>query len=326
MAETADIAKMADEVSRRIFSVFGWNKRPHKDRNWPCVAPEHKKKTHPSDVVFSYDSPVEPHRIYLNTDLKSYARKSITKDALEKALKSLSLAVDCANRSEKWQELYVDPQSSFHVHGLLFIYNHDGNFDKDFDAILADVKPSLLKLKGKNRLYVFGPRQIEYLQTVASDILTSRGLEGEEKLPPASKCKFFHPDLVRARVTTKTLTAATAEMLQSPWLVLQYEAPSGSADHLGYIVYYRDKCETVDELKFLLDYLFRFQLVDDHNKIEIRAPFAVKTATALFATAKEQYAKDYFDFAEFKRRLERISLRSIPETKTKFSEEEMGME
>lgn len=326
MAETADIAQMADEVSRRIFSIFGWNRRPHRDRNWPCVAPEHKKRTHPSDVVFSYDSPVEPHRIFLNTDLKSYARSSITKDAIESALQSLSLAVDCANRSQQWQELYVDPETPFHAHGLLFIYNHDGEYDKDFDGLLANVKPTLLKLKGRNRLYVFGPSQIEYLDIVAHDIQLSRGREGDDKLPPSSQCSFFHPDLVRARVTTKTLSAATAEMLLAPWLVLQYEAVTGGADHMGYIVYYRGKCESADELKYMLDYLFRFQLVGDRNKIEIRAPFASSNATALFATAKEQYAKDYFDFAEFKKRLERISLRSIPRAISKFSEVELGMD
>ena len=326
VAETADIAKMAEEVSRRIFSIFGWERRPHRDRNWPCTAPEHKKKTHPSDVVFSYDSPVEPNRIFLNTDLKSYARSSITKDGVEKALQSLSLAVDCANRNEHWQQLYANPELGYHVHGLLFIYNHDGGYDKDFDNLLADVKLSLLKMKGKNRLYVFGPRQIEYLDMVAYDIQFSRGQEDEGRLPPSSQCHFFHPDLVRARVTTKTLKAATAEMLLAPWLVLQYEAPSESSDHLGYLIYYREDCSSADELKFLLDYLFRFQLVGDRNKIQIRAPFAVSNATAIFETAKEQYAKDYFDFPEFKKRLERISLRSIPRVNSSFSETQMGLD
>lgn len=277
-------------------------------------------------MVFSYESPVEANRIYLNTDLKSYARGSITKDAIETALQSLSLAVDCANRSEKWQGLYVDPDSGFHVHGLLFIYNHDGEYDKDFDAILAEVKPGLLKLKSKNRLYVFGPQQIAYLDMVATDIALSRGKETDDKLPPSDKCKFFHPDLVRSRVTTKTLTAATAEMLQAPWLVLQYETTSPNEDHLGYVVYYRGPCESVDEVKFIIDYLFRFQLVGDRNKIEIRAPFASKDATARFETAKEQYAKDYFDFDEFKKRLARISLRTIPRIVSRFAEDEMGLD
>ena len=139
MAETANIAKIAQIVSDEIFSVFGWKRRPHKDQNWECVVPSHRKATHPSDVVFSYDSPLENGRVYLTVDVKSYQRSVITKNKVEEALLSLSMSAECANQSEEWQDLYVDPTTNARVHGMLFVFNHDGNYDKDFTKLLSTI-------------------------------------------------------------------------------------------------------------------------------------------------------------------------------------------
>lgn len=166
MAETATIARMAEEVSKGIFSIFGWERRPHRDQNWACVTKNHKKKTHPSDAVFSYESPLEHGKVYLTTDLKSYAAATITKDKLEEALKSLSISAECANQSEEWQQIYADTESNFRVYGMLFIYNHDGEYDKNFPSVLSLVKQSLVKVKANFRLFVFGPADITYLTTL----------------------------------------------------------------------------------------------------------------------------------------------------------------
>ena len=92
------------------------------------------------------------------------------------------------------------------------------------------------------------------------------------------------------------------------------------------MVYYREPAASVDELKFFIDYLFRFQLVAEAVRIEIRAPFAHMNATAFFATAKEQYAKEYFEFPEFKKRLEQITFNAITMVQTQFSTVELGMD
>ncbi|HEY5891820.1 MAG TPA: hypothetical protein VIT91_01190 [Chthoniobacterales bacterium] len=283
----------------------------------------HKKKTHPSDAVFSYESPLEHGRVYLTTDLKSYAAATINKDKLEEALKSLSISAECANQSEEWQQLYADPESNHRVYGMLFIYNHDSDYDKNFPMLLALVKQNLVKVKANYRLFVFGPPEITYLYNVANDILRKRGAH---ELPSAKHCKFYHPDLVRARVTSNTLKAATAEMLLSPWQVLEYEPTELTNNQRGYVVYYREPAAAVDELKFLIDYLFRYQLVADSVRIEIRAPFADSKASAYFATAKEQYAKEYFNFPEFEKRLEQITFSSIPTVLSQFSTTQLGMD
>jgi hypothetical protein len=80
MAETVNIAKMAGKNSDEIFSVFLWDKRGPLNHNWDCLKRgEHKKLTHPSDVVFFYDEPYRAVRTYVQTDLKSYQASSISK-------------------------------------------------------------------------------------------------------------------------------------------------------------------------------------------------------------------------------------------------------
>src|SRR5579864_3009862 len=108
MPETSKIAEIAEKVSDDILKVFGWTRRPARDRNWPCCTEKHKKTTHPSDVVFSYDDPIEHSSIFVTTDLKSYARDSITLLQVKKALKDLAMTIECAAKSAHWQELYVN--------------------------------------------------------------------------------------------------------------------------------------------------------------------------------------------------------------------------
>src|SRR5581483_1019545 len=99
MAETAQIAEIAEKASGEIFSVFGWERRPPKDRNWDCVTAQHKKATQHSDVVYSYEDPVEASNIFFTTDLKSYAKETISQDKVKAALKSLAISAECAVKS-----------------------------------------------------------------------------------------------------------------------------------------------------------------------------------------------------------------------------------
>src|SRR5688572_30505329 len=133
MSENENIAKMAEKLSREIFSVFGWEAKGPRNHNWSCVNIErHKKKkakTHPSDVVFKYQDPHIGRDIYLTTDLKSYGSESIKSFKIEKKLKDIAQAVECANGSPVFQELYVDTNAQWRAAGLLFLYNHDGYYD-----------------------------------------------------------------------------------------------------------------------------------------------------------------------------------------------------
>ena len=321
MAEAANIAKMAVRVSDDIFKVFGWIARPHKDLNFPCEVKEHRKKTHPTDVVFSYDSPVEENAVYLNVDLKSYAADSISSTAIRDAVNNLILSVACANRSDVWRTRYVGDETNYDVHGLLFVYNHDAGFDRNWERLLFDTKITGAKLQANQRVYVLGPSDILYLVSVADDIKRQRG---DDALPKASHCWFYYPDMSITRVKRTLNKAATLEILTAPWQVLRYQESSGGK--AGTYCYYRGTGETSDEFKFLIDYLFRSALVGDEGIISIRMPFAATDSSARFASAKDEYWKAHHSLPEFKQRLDRIVHASIPRMRDRFDETILGMD
>jgi hypothetical protein len=74
----------------------------HTNINWPCENQEkHEVKTHPSDVVFWYDEPYSQSRTYVNCDLKSYAKGSITAGSVREAIESLAKTLSCAEVSQE---------------------------------------------------------------------------------------------------------------------------------------------------------------------------------------------------------------------------------
>jgi hypothetical protein len=178
MAETANIAKMAEKISADVFSVFGWESRALANHNWNCVELEkhHKKKgikTHPTDAVFSYLDPYLGQQVYVNTDLKSYSSGSLESLDLTRSLRSLARATECANKSQEWQQLFVETGSNHSVIGLLFVYNHDGEYDKDFETELEKLAPStnlLFARKGSSE----SGQQVARTTKLACDHLTGK--------------------------------------------------------------------------------------------------------------------------------------------------------
>ena len=143
--ETGSIAEMAKRVSRDVFKWFKWQLVPLYDQNFDCLkqekhAPTKKQEhTHPVDVVFTYNDPYLDHPVLLNSDLKSYSKSSITSPNIRSALRSLALTIDCARVSEEWRARY-DKTGTAEIRGLLFVYNHDAEWDRDFANLLLPPK------------------------------------------------------------------------------------------------------------------------------------------------------------------------------------------
>jgi hypothetical protein len=327
MAETSDIAEIANKASNEIFSVFGWDRRPPKDRNWQCVTEKHKKETHPSDVVFCYEDPVEHSTVYFTTDLKSYARQTVTQTSVKTALKSLAMSAECAAKCAGWRDLYVNPPQNYHVRGLLFIYNHDGGFDLNFGNWLKDTTSASIKLRRPVKLYTLGPKEIRYLFTVANDIKRQRGTD--RSLPDANNCSFFYPDLVRVRVKSNYCKAATIEVLTGPWQILRYKNAGIDGNQHGHYVYYAGDGSQPEEFKYIFDYLFRHRLVLPNENISIRMAQGCETAKLNFENAKEQYVMDFFPYVpmeDFKKRLSVITFSRVDAVIQTFSDLDLGLE
>jgi len=331
VAETSKIALMATKLSEEMFSEFFWIKVGPEDANWPCEDVEHHHvETHPADVVFYYDEPYSLKRTFIHCDLKSYAKKTITQTAVHGAIESLAKQVACAEKSEAWRQMYMHGNVTPDVCGMLFVYNHDGEFDRDFSAsLLATVKDERLPLPRNSRLYVLGPRDIFWLDNVRYDIRQLRGSAGPATLPAAQHCKYFYPQLDgRANLQPDKARAATLEMLTSPWIVLEYKHGPGHAQR-GFIVYYRRSGETEEEFMYLLDYLRHYQVLDEGTKVEVRLLEGDIAASAHFQKAQQRYIESFGDSArstELAAKVSAIKYSKMTQVITEFSSIELGME
>lgn len=191
MPETGPVARMAEVLAGRLFSVFKWTSFGPINQNWNCKRPdEHGVKTHPTDLVFYYDEPYSSKRSFFQFDLKSYAKASIKAGEIRNALHSLANQVTCANVSERWQEMYTDGASNFQVHGVLFVYNHDGNYDSNFADLLKKIKLDAIQIPKSSRLYIIGPDDVFWLNNVALDITLMRG---SGRYPSERNSSFYYP-------------------------------------------------------------------------------------------------------------------------------------
>jgi hypothetical protein len=309
-------------LSSEVFSIFLWQQVGPKNVNFGCQKEaSHKTKTHPTDVVFSYFQPYSTAKVYICADLKSYAKTSISKVAVTSALKSLASAISCAEISQEWQQLFVGKEQTAEVWGMLFVYNHDGEYDKDFRKHLSDIRPETLDIPKGAKILVLGPEEIRWLDNVSHDIVF---LRGKSVLPPPSKCKFVHPHLSRHANRNPSLArGATIEMLTGPWIMLECETDEGRRNVL---VYYRRSGEEVEEFLYLIDYLKTYQVLGPNVDVAIRALEPHAAAAAAFDKAVKRYALEIGEDTEVAQCAMRMKFASISKVKTSFSQVEIGMD
>lgn len=322
MSETGNIEELAKIISKDIFKVFKWESCSLKDVDWSCELEHHEKKTHPSDVVFYYNHPYTGGRVYVNTDLKSYKKSSISKSSVQKALESLALAVECANVSQDWQDKFLtDDELRFEVMGLLFIFNNDNEYDKEFNVVLNDVNKEKINLAKGNKLAVFGPQNINYLLNVAGDI---KHRIADDLLPRSEDYTFYYPDMVmNKRHGEEWGQAATFEYLTAPWLLIKHrETETVKA---GFLIYYQRKGETVDEFIYFLDTLSYYQLLLQSDPIVVRFVGASQGALRNFEKAKAEYLKSWGEDSARRKQMEKIEAGHITRVVAEYSPMEIGM-
>jgi hypothetical protein len=315
---------MAEKISTEIFDEFRWEMLPATNINWKCINPIHEKKTHPSDVVFTYKEPYKNIRTYINCDLKSYASGSITSGTIHATLNNLSLAISCADLSKEWQKTYKRYRDSFQIVGLLFIYNHDSEFDKNFYNLLNQALLLKINVAKNKKIIVFGPEDICYFNTIVNDI---KVLRGDGKIGKRDDCSYYFPDLITKKLeSTGESFAATIEMLTSPMQVLRYKIPANKAA-TGFKIYYRRSGRTIEEFIYLFDYLFHFQIIENDSikEVEFRLANPDKHALSLFETAKTEYAIRFQNDKEFSKRFSKIKCSTITNVVKRYSEIEIGM-
>jgi len=321
MSETGNIEELAKIVSDDIFKWFKWNVCPVKDTDWACVTPDHKKKTHPADAVFYYDDPYSGSSVYINTDLKSYKKGSISATGLSKALVSLSMAVECANISEDWQKKYLVADFGFdRVIGMLFIFNHDNEFDKDLADIVESIEFEKIHIQESVKLILLDPLKIRTLVNVVNDM---KGLVADNSLP-RTEYTFFYPDLVMAkRHGEEWCQPASIEALTSPWLIIKHKNTNQIEE--GFLIYYHMDGDTVDEFVYLIDAMSHYQMLLSNKPIRVRFTDPGGEAANNFNKAKIEYLKMWGADEAREAQLNRIEARTISRVLPNYCPMEIGM-
>ena len=323
MAETNNIAQLAEIVSDDLFARFFWRRTGSWNQNWPCENPKHlPRKTHPSDVVFYYDEPYSLRRAYFNCDLKSYSSSRINTGVIQSALEDLAQALTCMEVSEAWHKMYVHEGSSPFLCGLLFIYNHDGDYDRNFDYLLSSVKYDDIRIPKGSQIIILGPQQIRWLDNVRYEMVYMRG---NKDLPDEQFCRFEYPHLVRKKkVQIEIARAATVDMLTGPWITLGYDAANGKPP--GILVFYRGKGASAEEFLYLIDYLMHYQMVKPGLSIRVRTLEPDPNAAAHFERAIVECTDKYRGGEEIAGLFRGIEYKQIAQVHRSFSQIEVGMD
>lgn len=350
--ETSAIAKMAAHASSELFDWFKWERVKLPDQNFNCVKQnEHAPRktaqhTHPVDAVFHYHDPYLNRDVYLNTDLKSYAAGSIDASSIFPALKSLACAIDCARLSQEWSERYMNNEAPAEVRGMLFVYNHDADYDKSFYELLQtpikrrvdkDPKPVHLEnlpIADGQSIHIFEPSLISYLTTLTVDAAQLHN-KGEF---PETQYEFFYPELKLAKTSgEKYKRPATVEMLAGPYLIVRHDKVVKYNEELktveerypeGFLIYYNRDGSTAEEFAYLLDILSGFQILDGGHKIRIRMISANpgKDPRSQFERAINLYAQEW-NFDKYKLdRLKEIEFELVELARFSFSRTNIGWE
>lgn len=207
---------------------------------------------------------------------------------VEKTLKSLGQTIACAKRSQEWKGKYIIDDESYDIRGLLFVYNHDNQSNKDFYDFFFPPKP----IKGKRaaaikidklgierdiQIHIIEPKAINYMITINADI---EHLISNKKFPSEyNEYGFYYPQLTLHKSSQNHLNKpATIELITSPYLIIKhkktktYDREGKEQVHYceGYLIYYNREGNEDMEFLYLLDALSNFQIFDGRNLIRIR--------------------------------------------------------
>jgi len=348
VAENGPIEELAKIVSSKIFERFKWSISGPCDQDFGCIDEENHKPldkkqahTHPVDVVFSYKDPYLNKTILLNTDLKSYSKGSINPDMIEKALTSLGYTISCAQYSPEWRDKYNICVGESEVRGLLFVYNHDNDFDHDFYDFFDPPKPAGRKRKPKavkldnikvsdgQQIHIIEPKSISYMLSIIADM---NELIRDNQFP-REEYGFYYPQLTYHKViVTDDYLPATIESLTAPFLIIKHDAVYSYDRELqkevevypaGYVVYYNRPGSTDMEFYYLFDLLTNYQILNGKNNIRIRIATKDRNDSirSHFKRALQKYAFDWNYDDSAKEKLLSMDIYLVPTVKEFYSTE-----
>lgn len=285
MAETVNIGKMAELISKEIFSYLGWSVSGPMNENSECVDESHCRKTHPADIVFSYPEPYEDKITHILCDLKSYAKGSVNSNTIKDAIANLNQSLSCARKNIDWKEKHIFTEKNVNIKGMLFIYNHDNEYDAEFQSIFLKASESI-NIDSGNFISVVGPQKILYLSNICSNIVNLRG----KKVLPSEGGGFFYPEQPIKKIYHDPANLPlTLEQISGSFHIFKYFEDNANNIVNGLDVYVKDKEDEYKNFQYLFDYLRKYNCIQSAKKIRIFAPFSKASTRTNFEKALRLY-------------------------------------
>jgi hypothetical protein len=338
--ELVNIGRIAEKISDDLFSFFKWEIVGPSNLNYLCVQKEiHAKGKsgdhhHPTDVVFRYFDPYANKTVYMHTDLKSYAKGSIGTTEIRKALVSLAKSIDCAYISPDWRDRYLLIRGEKKIiSGMLFVFNHDDQYDRDFYDHFKGLKSDNLHVKEGQQLHIVEPALINYIATLRQDInsLVANGTF------PRRKYTFLYPEMTLHKAAGDYWARpATMEMIASPYLIIHHGEVHDLDDDghkvktfgEGYVIYYRRSGASEYEFMYLFDALSRFQILNGDKEKKIRIRIICKDSSdkliSNYRSAIANYVREWNEDEHRRNILERIDLQVVTMAVHNYKAEHIG--
>ena len=266
-------------------------------------------------------------QVLLCPDLKSYASDSIGYATVRDWLISITKGTVCSLASSEWKQRY-SIEGSYEIRGLLFVYNHDGRFDKPFYSFIHEYPnpphvgggraPKRFHLKELNvpanvKLHIIEPLLIDNVLSVKHDLDVMRNAGKAPRSDNYAPISFYYPNRQRfkSRMTPQECPA-TIELINGPFFIMTYDnyidyepdpndpgKPIQIPKNRGNIIYYRESGNTVDEFLYLIETLMMYELISENCDTRIRHCTREKASTAKqnFLSAIEKYCV-MWDYSE----------------------------
>ena len=240
-------------------------------------------------------------------------------------LEDLAKSVECAHKSSCFSEAFGITGSVEVVEGMLFLYNHDGEYNKDFDQRLQQVASKSLGLCADQRIYILMPDRITYLHSVAHDIkqrIAKLTFENDYK-----DYDFYSPDLRVSAVKGKKHGALPIEFMVGPWMFVSFKTKRNGH---RLVIYFDANGDTPDDFTTLFDAIISYNLLEDDLNMEVVLQKCDPKAPIHFESARSSYAKlnrgkSDDSLSSFEQRLGQITFTTAPQVKPSYIENEMAI-
>lgn len=328
MAENAQISELTKYFVEAYMKFFRWDwcSKKKQDLDFSCLCDYHeahkegRSRTHPCDIIFKYKDPYSGRGVIFYTDLKSYAKGTISPSKVRPDIIKLGECIECAALNDQFRIFYDDSSDDSEIRGLFFLLCNDGIYNRDLIGNIFNVHDEFLSSKpakgrtdlkdlaisSDQKVHILMPEDIRHIKDLNMDV---KNLKGDGLFPMNDAHEFFYPNkrLNMAQPINSTLYPATIELITSDFLIiigkwLTHENKNEIVQKYEktVLIYYKGKGESDEEFVYLIEWLAANQVLrkDSYFSVRMVGYDLDDNFKSHFERAKEEYAQNWRTYAD----------------------------